>query len=122
MGVLSAEAEPALGNKPFLAITDGTALALFSSACPSQKLNLWMKGIGICTARRVHADLTFRITFYSYGDATFITSPLGTLFSIQLEPTAPFFPARAGNNHLRSFAGGPVNEIGFPSVHQALYF
>lgn len=112
--VVSVEAEPALGDKPFPVIMDGTALALFISSCRSQKLNLWMKGIAIHRARRVHADLTFRTTFYSYGDATFITLPLAILFSIQLEPTAPFFPVGAGNNHLRSFSGGPSCEIGSP--------
>lgn len=112
--VVSAEAEPALGAKPFPAITDGTALALFISACPSQKLNLWIKGIAVHRARRVHADLTFRTTFCSYRDATFITPLLAILFSIQLESTAPFFPVRAGNNHLRIFAGGPAHEIGSP--------
>lgn len=73
-----------------------------------------MKGIAIHRARRVHADLTFTTTFYSYGDATFITQLLGILFSIQLEPTAPVFPVRVGNNHLRSFAGGPARETGSP--------
>lgn len=112
--VVSEEAEPALGAKPFPAITDGTALALFISACPSQKLNLWMKGIAVHRARRVQADLTFRTTFCSYRDATFMTPLLATLFSIQLESTAPFFPVRAANKHLRIFAGGPAHEIGSP--------
>lgn len=42
-----------------------TALALLISACPSPKLNLWMKGIALHGAARVHADPTFRTTFYS---------------------------------------------------------
>lgn len=105
--VVSAEAEAALGAKPFPAITDGTALVLFISACPGQKLNLWMKGIAVHRARRV----TFRTTFCSYRDTTFITPLLAILFSIQLESTAPFFPVRAAKNHLRIFAGGPAHAI-----------
>lgn len=120
--VVSAEAEPALGAKPFPAITDGTALALFISACPSQKLNLWMKGIAVHRARRVHADLTFRTTFCSYRDATFITPLLAILFSIQLESTASFFPVRAANNHLRIFAGGPAHETGSPFLPHIKHF
>lgn len=116
--VISAEAEPALGNTPFPAISrcllDGTALALVISACPSRKLDFWMKAIAIRRARRVHADLTFRTTFCSCGDATFIVSLLDILFSIQLEVTAPFFPVRAGKSFLRSFGGGPACEIGHP--------
>lgn len=69
-----------------------------------------MKAIAIRRARRVHADLTFRTTFCSCGDATFIVPLLDILFSIQLEVTAPCFPVRAGKSHRRSFGGGPARE------------
>lgn len=122
--VVSAEAEPALGAKPFPVITDGTALVLFISACPSQKLNLWMKGIAVHRARRVHADLTFRTTFCSYRDATFITPLLAILFSIQLKSTAPFFPIRAAKKPSKDVCwwSSTWNLISFPSTHQTLYF
>lgn len=73
-----------------------------------------MKRIAIHRAGQVCADLTFRTTLHSYGDATFLSPLLGILFSIRLELTAPFFPLRAGNNHLSSFAGSPAGETGPP--------
>lgn len=121
---LSAEAEPALGGLPLPAITAGTALALLISACPSPKLNWWKGGAAIHRAGRVHADLTFRTAFYSYGDAAFISPRLALLFSIQPEPAAPFFPARAGEQPSQkpSWWSHMSDWSSFPCTHQVLHF
>lgn len=73
-------------------------------------MNLQMKATAIPRARRVQADLTFRTTFCSCGDATFIMLLLDISFSIRPKVAVPFFP---GSNpallrHIHSRAVGSL--------------